>query len=461
MPETPATPGIEQFARRWRAKEVTALEVTETCLRQIERRNGELRAFITITGDDARRQAREADRELAAGRDRGPLHGVPIAIKDLVDIAGVPTTAASRVRERHVAASDAPVITRLRDAGAVLIGKTNLHEFAYGTTSEDSAYGAVRNPVDLSRTPGGSSGGSAAAIVAGMAAAALGSDTGGSIRIPAAACGIVGLKPTFGEIPLDGVVPLARSFDHLGPLAQTVMDAWLLHCVMNGQANPAALQSRPLAGMTLGLPQTYFCEVMDPDVRARFDAAVEAVTHAGAAMAPVAIPHAPLTAAVYIHIHATEGSEYHARMLERSPEQYTPVVRLRLEMGRYIQSEDYVRAQNARHVLIREVDAALRDRDALILPAMPIPAPPIGAETVKIDGKDEQVRAMMLRCTQLFNVTGHPAIALPCGTTRDGLPCSVQLVGHRGDTEGLVRVALAVEAAIVAYRRAGSFAGST
>jgi aspartyl-tRNA(Asn)/glutamyl-tRNA(Gln) amidotransferase subunit A len=452
MPEIPATPGIEPFGRRWRAKNVTALQVIDTCLQQIERNNGELRAFITVTADDARRQAREADRERADGRDRGPLHGVPIAIKDLIDVAGVPTTAASRVRERHVAASDAPVITRLREAGAILIGKTNLHEFAYGTTSEDSAYGAVRNPVDRSRTPGGSSGGSAAAIVAGMAAAALGSDTGGSIRIPAAACGLVGLKPTFGEIPLEGVVPLARSFDHLGPLARTVMDAWLLHGAMNGQTSPARLQPRPLGGMTLGLPQTYFCEVMDPDVRARFEASVEAVKRGGATMTAVEIPHAPLTAAVYIHIHATEGSEYHARMLERAAEQYTPMVRLRLEMGRYIRSEDYVRAQNARQVLIHEVDAALGDRDALILPTMPIPAPPIGAETVKIDGRDEQVRAMMLRCTQLFNVTGHPAIALPCGTTRDGLPCSVQLVGHRGETEALVRVALAVEAAIATKR---------
>ena len=448
MPETPAIPGIEQFARQWRAKAITALEVTETCLRNIERRDGELRAFITVTADEARRQAQQADRELAGGRDRGPLHGVPIAIKDLIDVAGVPTTAASRVREGHVAACDASVITRLRDAGAVLIGKTNLHEFAYGTTSEDSAFGAVRNPVDVSRTPGGSSGGSAAALVAGMASAALGSDTGGSIRIPAAACGIVGLKPTFDDIALGGVVPLARSFDHLGPLAHTVMDAWLLHCAMKGEASAAALVPRPLAGMTLGLPDAYFCEVMDADVRERFDASVEALKRAGAAIDRVEIPHAPLTPAVYIHIHATEGSEYHARMLEQSADRYTPMVRMRLEMGRYVRSEDYVRAQNARRVLLREVDIALGDRDALILPAMPIPAPPIGAETMRIDGRDEQVRALMLRCTQLFNVTGHPAIAMPCGTTPQGLPCSLQLVGRRGETQALVNVALAVEAAI-------------
>jgi aspartyl-tRNA(Asn)/glutamyl-tRNA(Gln) amidotransferase subunit A len=187
---------------------------------------------------------------------------------------------------------------------------------------------------------------------------------------------------------------------------------------------------------------------MDAEVRGRFDASVEALKRAGATIERVEIPHAALTAAVYIHIHATEGSEYHARMLERSPDEYTPIVRLRLEMGRYIQSEDYVRAQNARRVLIREVDAALGDRHALLLPAMPIPAPPIGAETLRIDGRDEPVRGLMLRCTQLFNVTGHPAIAMPCGTTADGLPCSLQLVGHRGRTHALAQAALGVETAI-------------
>jgi aspartyl-tRNA(Asn)/glutamyl-tRNA(Gln) amidotransferase subunit A len=448
MPPTPDTLTIEQFGRRWRAGDVSAVEVTEACLRAIEAHNAALNAFITVMGDDARRQAADADRERAAGRDRGPLHGVPIAIKDLIDIKGVPTTAASRVRDGHVASSDAPVITQLRRAGAVLIGKTNLHEFAYGTTSEDSAFGAVRNPHDRLRTPGGSSGGSAAAIVAGMTVAALGSDTGGSIRIPAAACGTVGLKATYGEVSADGVIPLARSFDHVGPLARTVADAWLVHRALTGADGAAAPAAPPLAGMKIAIPRTYFCEVMDADVRARFDESVAALQRAGARIAPVEIPHASLTSAVYLHIHASEGSEYHARMLETMADRYTPTVRLRLEMGRYILAEDYVRAQNARLVLVREVDAAIGDCAALMLPTMPIPAPPIGADTVTIDGRDEQVRALMLRCTQLFNVTGHPAIAMPCGVTPEGLPCSLQLVGRRSQTDALCRIALAVEDAI-------------
>jgi aspartyl-tRNA(Asn)/glutamyl-tRNA(Gln) amidotransferase subunit A len=436
---------IEEFGRRWRAGTLTALEVTEACLRRIDADDPRLNAFIRVTADEARRRAAEADRERAAGRDRGPLHGVPIAIKDLLDVEGLPTTAASRVRDGHMAAGDAPVITHLRSAGAVFIGKTNLHEFAYGTTSEDSAFGAVRNPHDASRTPGGSSGGSAVSVVTGMALAALGTDTGGSVRIPAAACGTVGLKPTYGEVPVDGVVPLSRSLDHVGPLTRSVTDAWLLHRACLGATDRTMLAPHQVAGMRLGVLRAYFCDVLDADVRARFDGALGALKAAGARIEDVQIPHAALTPAVYVHIHATEGSEYHARMLEVAANSYTKTVRLRLELGRYILSEDYVRAQNARETLRREVDRALRGRDALILPTLPIPAPPVGAETVVIDGADQQVRGLMLRCTQLFNVTGHPAVSMPCGVTPQALPCSLQLVGRRFDTEALMRSAAAVE----------------
>src|SRR5262245_16739957 len=216
---------IDQFGRRLRAREITSVQVTEACLRRIDADNPKLNAFIKVTADEALRQAHQADQELASGTDRGPLHGVPLSIKDLLDMRGLPTTAASRVREGHVAERDAPAIAHLRQAGAVFVGKTNLHEFAFGTTSEESAFGPVLNPHDPTRSPGGSSGGSAASVAAGMALATIGTDTGGSIRIPSAACGIVGLKPTIGEVSIDGVVPLSRTFDHVGPLAQTVTDA--------------------------------------------------------------------------------------------------------------------------------------------------------------------------------------------------------------------------------------------
>jgi len=225
---------IDDFARQIRSEHTTAVAVLESCLERIEADNPRLNAFILVMADEARRQARRADEELAAGIDRGPLHGVPISIKDLFDIVDTPTTAASRVRDGHVASADALAITRLRNAGAVIVGKTNLHEFAFGTTNEDSGYGPARNPLDAKRSPGGSSGGSAASIIGGMALASLGTDTGGSIRIPAAICGTVGLKPSYGELSTEGVVPLSRTMDHVGPLTQTVSDAWHVFHALRG-----------------------------------------------------------------------------------------------------------------------------------------------------------------------------------------------------------------------------------
>ena len=435
---------IEEFALKLRAREVTARDLTEQCLRRIDELQPRLNAFIRVMADEARRDAAAADRELAAGRDRGPLHGVPVAIKDLIDIEGIPTTAASRVRDGHVAAADAPVIARLRNAGAVLIGKTNLDEFAFGTTSENSAFGPVRHPLDPSRSPGGSSGGSAVAVATGMALAALGTDTGGSIRIPAAACGVVGLKPAFGEISTDAVVPLSRTLDHLGAFARTVADVSVVYRAMITGGSDAD-HSRPAKGLRLAIPRGYLTDVLDAGVRARFDEAVAALRAAGAQVADVVIPHASSTPAVYVHIHSPEGATYHARTLDTHAERYMPAVRRRLEVGRYVLAQDYVRAMDGREVLRGEVDAALTDCDALLLPALPIPAPPIGAESVVVNGAKEPVRALMLRLTQLFNVTGHPAISIPCGATPQGLPCGLQLVGHRNQTDLLLSVAQRAE----------------
>ena len=436
---------IDRIGRALRTRELSAVELVETCLGRIDADDQKLNAFIRVMADDARRQAAEADRELAAGRDRGPLHGIPVAVKDLIDIKGLPTTAASRVRDGHRADADAAVVVQLRRAGAIVIGKTNLHEFAYGTTSEDSAFGPVRNPHNASRSPGGSSGGSAVAVATGMAVAALGTDTGGSVRIPAAACGTVGLKPTYGEVSVDGVVPLSRTLDHVGPFARTVSDAWLLHRALLGQAEHPGLSSAPIGTLRLAVPREYFCELLDDEVSSEFEGALNDLRQAGAHVDEVSIPHASETPAVYVHIHAAEAAEYHARTLDTAADRYTPNVRLRLEMGRYILAEDHVRARNACEHLRREVDAALEGHDALVLPTLPIPAPPIGVETLTVAGSEQPVRALMLRCTQLFNLTGHPALSMPCGTTSQGLPCGLQLVGRRFETDALMRVALAVE----------------
>jgi aspartyl-tRNA(Asn)/glutamyl-tRNA(Gln) amidotransferase subunit A len=293
---------IDDFARQVRSKETTAVAVADQCLERIRTENPRLNAFILVMADEARRAAQRADEELAAGEDRGPLHGVPISIKDLFDVTDTPTTAGSRVRDGHIASADATVITRLRRAGAVLIGKTNLHEFAFGTTNEDSGYGPARNPLDPTRSPGGSSGGSAASLISGMALATLGTDTGGSIRIPAAICGTVGLKPTWGELPTDGVVPLSRTMDHVGPLTLTVSDAWHVFHALRGDTYLKPLVPSAVDRLRFGVPRKYFCDLLDGDVRRSFEASVAAIRSAGAVIHEVEIPNARFTATIYLHI---------------------------------------------------------------------------------------------------------------------------------------------------------------
>jgi aspartyl-tRNA(Asn)/glutamyl-tRNA(Gln) amidotransferase subunit A len=439
---------VDEFARRWRARETSAVEALDDCLQRIRADNARLNAFILVTEETARRQAAAADRERDAGLDRGPLHGVPISIKDLFDIEGTPTTAASRVGGGGPAPRDAETVRRLRHAGAVLVGKTNLHEFAFGTTNEDSAFGPSRHPLDARRSPGGSSGGSAVSLATGMAMATLGTDTGGSIRIPAAICGTVGLKPTLGEIPTDGVVPLSTTLDHVGPLTASVIDAWhLFHALRGGPPVPPRTVVHPKE-LRLAVLRSYFCDLLDHEVRQRFEEGVEAIRAAGATIEEALIPHAALIAPIYLHLVFADAAPYHAAALDAMPERYTPPVRLRLELARYVLAEDYVRARAGRATLRREVDRALAGYDALLLPTVPIPAPALGEASVDVGGRTEPVRNVMLRLTQLFNITGHPAVSVPCGTTRAGFPCGLQLVGTRTQTDALLHVARAVEGVI-------------
>jgi aspartyl-tRNA(Asn)/glutamyl-tRNA(Gln) amidotransferase subunit A len=438
-------------------REISPVELTRACLERIAARNDELRAFITVTGERAMADAARAEKAITAGQYRGPLHGIPVSIKDLVDVAGTPTTSGSRVpprRPRH----DAPIVGHLLRAGAVIVGKTNLHEFAFGTTSDETAFGAVRNPHDPSRSAGGSSAGAAVAVVEGMCYASIGTDTGGSIRIPAAACGITGLKPTLGEISTDAIVPLSATLDHAGPMARTVADtALMFHALLDGDARIDRLAPDAVAPLWLGVPVAYFFDKLDDEVVRLFGDTRATLERAGHSISDVAIAHADRTADVYLHIVLPEAAWYHGPLLEAHADKYSPGVRLRLEMGRYILAEDYLRAMHARAALRRAVDKALEGLDALLLPALAIGAPVLGAATVDMGRSTEPVRAMMLRLTQLFNVTGHPAIALPCGYGRDGLPRALQLVGHRGGTERLLAVAAAVERQIIGG--AGSVGG--
>jgi Asp-tRNA(Asn)/Glu-tRNA(Gln) amidotransferase A subunit family amidase len=421
----------------------TASDLVEASLDAIAQHNPSTNAFILVDADGARAAAKAVDDERRRGVDRGALHGMPISIKDLIDIAGQPTTAGSRVRAGHIAEHDAPVVQRLREAGAVLIGKTNLHEFALGTTSEDSAFGAVHNPRDLSRSAGGSSGGSAAAVATGMGLASLGSDTGGSIRIPAAACGVVGLKPSIGEVPTDGVVPLSMTFDHVGPLTRSVTDATALWAVLTARRT-ATLHARAPTDVVLGALGDYFTTLLDAEVRAQFGKAVEALRRSGIRLEQRTIPGTDGIVDAYVNVSLAEAAHWHAPTLDSKANEYQPPVRERLERGRTISAVNYLRGLDTCAALRRAVDAALEGCDALVLPSLAIVAPGLGSEKVMMDnGETALVRAAMLRLTQLFNMTGHPAISLPIPT--GGLPVGLQLVGKRGETEALLTIALACE----------------
>ena len=445
-------PSIRELARQIRNGQTTTLQIVDQCLQAITEHEKDINAFITVLTDEAQAQAHRTDEEIKRGEDRGFLHGIPISIKDIIDLDGVPTTAASAVREGHRATSDATVIARLRAAGAIFIGKCNLHEFAYGTTGEDSAFGPTRNPRALDRLAGGSSSGSAASVAAGMALASIGTDTGGSIRIPAAACGVVGLKPTHGELITEGIVPLAPTLDHVGPLANTVGDAALIYQVMAGGArrietDDVVRHTKQPRGR-LGLPQPYFLDQLDADIRRSFEETVDHLRKAGYAIRELSIGHADTIATTYRLTQLYEAFQIHEHLLETRFDHYSPDVRDRLSLGRHVSEDDYHQMQVDRAALQTEVDRNLDGIDALILPTLAIPAPKPGSTHALIDGQLQDLRAVSLRLTQLFNLTGHPAISLPTGTTAAGLPSATQLVGRRHHTESLLQLASKLEATL-------------
>ena len=435
---------IATAAEALRRGDLTAADLVERSLEVIEARNADTNAFIRVEAASAREEAQRLDLELKRGVDRGPLHGIPISLKDLIDVAGTPTTAASRALIDRVADRDAEIVTRLRRAGAILIGKTNMHEVALGTTSEDSAFGPVRHPADLSRVAGGSSGGSAVAVATGMGLASIGSDTGGSIRIPAACCGVVGLKPSLGEVPTDGVIPLSKSLDHVGPLTRTVEDAALVWAVLADRtpARPAA----PAPG-TLRLKRLdgYFSTPLAPEVRAAFDRAVSGLATAGVTIVDGELADTGRIVTTYVNIVLPEGAAWHNELLKTRGDAYSPTVRQRLESGREISAAAYLDALEAQEAIAAAVDRALADCDALVLATLPIVAPPLGTGDMSIDPAEPPmpVRAAMLKHTQPFNLSGHPAISLPIAVS--GLPVGLQLVGRLNETARLLEIAAACE----------------
>lgn len=429
MSDSPGTPSIER---------------TEAALAAIAAHNQRTNAFILVDAEGARAQARTADDERRRGIDRGPLHGVPISIKDLIDIAGQPTTAGSRVLEHNIAAADAPVITRLRAAGAVIVGKTNLHEFALGTTSEDSGFGAIHHQLDPSRSPGGSSGGSAVSVATGMSEMSVGTDTGGSVRIPSSVCGLVGLKPSVNDVPRTGVIPLSTTFDHVGPITKSVAAAAAMWRVLSHR--PAEMGAVPEGrAIRLKLLTGYFIEPLEFTVRAAFGAAISALRHSGIEMSEIQFANAATIHPTYVDVVLPEAAAWHAKYLDSRGPLYTKNVRARLIAGRDISAVKYFEAIQACDSFRDQVDSALAGVDALVLPTLPITAPIIGQDEVVIEGQKINVRAAMLRNTQLFNMTGHPAISLPLPMPAGVLPCGLQLVGRLDKTADLLAIAAACE----------------
>ncbi len=443
---------LQELAGRTRAREVSPVEATEATLERIERLNPKLNSFITVMAEQALADARAAESEIASGRHRGPLHGVPIGVKDLCATKGVPTTAASKILAGWVPDQDATVVRKLRDAGAVIVGKTHLHEFAFGATGVNPHYGPARNPWDTSRITGGSSSGSANAVAAGLCFAAIGSDTGGSIRMPSSLCGVTGLKPTYGRVSLAGVVPLAWSLDHAGPMARSARDCALVLEAIAGH-DPADPQSAPapverwsealeggLAGLRIGVPETYAFERAQPDVAPVVREAIATLGRLGAEVKQLDLPAIGeyWTAATVVLV--GEAAAYHQQNMEQRPQDFGDDVRMRIQLGLDQKAVDYVRMAQARDEARRTSDdVLLSEVDLLAMPATIRTAVPI--DSIK---KDDPTLGLTLM-TAPFDLTGQPAVSVPCGFTEQGLPVGLQLVGRRFDEATVLRAAHAYE----------------
>jgi aspartyl-tRNA(Asn)/glutamyl-tRNA(Gln) amidotransferase subunit A len=455
-------PTIQQLSRQIRNRSVSPVELTRDCLTRIENLNPKLNAFITVLADSALDDARRAEQEILRGNYRGPLHGIPIGLKDILDTAGTRTTAATALFKDRIPTEDAEVVRRLRAAGAIILGKQNLHEFAYGGSSMISFFGEVRNPWDLSRITGGSSGGSAASVAAGLGFAAIGTDTAGSIRLPAAYCGVVGIKPTYGRVSARGVIPLSWSFDHVGPITNSVYDAAVMLQMLAGyDAGDPASTDTPVPDFTaaldqfppklrIGVPQAFFFDDLHPEVAQAIETAIKIFAGLHAEIRDV-----KLEVSTDRTLSSAESYAYHEPFVARSPELYQPATLVRIQSGAGITAAAALRARReldaSRHAIRRVFD----DVDILLTPTVPIPPPAIA----DLKARPENLRPaelLMLRNTRPFNVWGIPAISVPCGFTKGGLPIGLQLAGPPWREDLVLEVAHAYEQATDWHTRAPS-----
>jgi aspartyl-tRNA(Asn)/glutamyl-tRNA(Gln) amidotransferase subunit A len=450
---------ILELAPHLRRKEVSPVELTRACLDRIERLNPTLNAFITVTQDSAMADAREAESEISRGEWRGPLHGIPVALKDLIDTAGTRTTAASALYQGRIPTEDAAVVQLLRRAGAVILGKNNLHEFAYGGSSLVSFFGDVHNPWDTEHIAGGSSGGSAAAVVAGLCYAAIGSDTAGSIREPAALCGCVGIKPTYGRVSTRGVIPLSWSLDHVGPLAATVGDAAAVLQVIAGYdpldvgsaeipvSDYASGLGEATKALRVGVPRAYFFDDLDDEVGAAVEQALVVIRTLVAEIHEVRI-----VVTADRTVQAAESFAYHADYVARTPELYQAETLRRVRSGENISAGEYIQRRRELEQERRRAREFFAEVDLLVTPTMPIPAPAI-ADLKKDPAALRPAELRLLRNTRPFNVWGLPAISVLCGFTKSGLPVGMQIAGPHWREDMVLRLAHGYEMATEWHKR--------
>jgi len=437
-----------EAAAALRARKISSRELTDESLRRIEAANPKLNAFLTVTADSARARAAHMDDELARAIDRGPLHGIPIAHKDLMMTRGVRTTAGSKIFSAFIPDHDSTVVAKLNDAGSIMIGKTGLHELAYGITSNNPHFGAVHNPHDLERIPGGSSGGSAAAVAAGLVFMATGTDTGGSIRIPSSFCGTVGLKPTYDRVSRRGVIPLGLTLDHIGPITKSVRDAAVsFHAMCEGASSYVPPAGVGIRAMRIGVPENYYFDRLDLEVAGAVRNAIQTAAALGARMVGIRVPDIDAINTVGRVLLLVEAAANLRPHLSRRGDFGADVLTL-LDQGRLIPAIDYAGAQRLRRIFIREFSKLWDQVDCIFTPSTPTPAPKIGQTTIEIGSATEDVRLASTRFMRAINVLGIPSLAIPCGFSKYGLPLGLQILGPPRAEDTLLKIGAAMEDAL-------------
>jgi aspartyl-tRNA(Asn)/glutamyl-tRNA(Gln) amidotransferase subunit A len=448
---------IKQLSHLIQKKEVSPVELTNSFLERINRLDGKINAYITLLESKSIKTSQKAEKAILSGDYLGPLHGIPISIKDAIITKGIRTTVGSKILSDFIPEEDSTAVKRLKQAGAIIIGKTNLDEFAYSLTTENPYYGTTRNPWDIERIAGGSSGGSAAAIAASLCAGSIGSDTGCSIRQPASLCGVVGFKPTYGRVSRFGVIPVAWSLDHVGPIVKCVEDAAIeLNAIAGRDVKDDSSSHMPVPDYTrtlkkeikrlkIGIPKEYFFENIDLEVRDRVMKAIKNLQDLGASTTEVSFPYVNYAPAMTWIIVRAEAYSYHEPLFKKRGEEYGPFSRENLEVGPFISANHYLKAQRVRKLLQEQLFTVLKEVNAIVIPTTPTPAPRIGQQVLRI-GQEEAKIGVLNRLANPFNLSGLPAISIPCGFTADGLPVGLQIAGRPFDEETVLRVAWNYEA---------------